>query len=71
MIEIHKWCEQAFGKIDYFTTWDVDFARGTEDYVEFKFYKEEMASAFVLQWTDYCIDHEVQFALGMLSWDEL
>lgn len=71
MIAIHNWCEQAFGKMDWHNTWDVGFARGTDNYVEFTFYKEEMASAFVLQWADHCIDREVQFALGMITWHEL
>ena len=70
MIKIHDWCEMAFGKMDYLR-WNLNFARGTENYVEFDFRREEDASAFVLQWNDDCISKETQFMLGIASWDEV
>jgi hypothetical protein len=72
MMEIYKWNEAAFGKEDYFKTWMSGFAgHSGEEFVEFKFYDESMASAFVFQWNDYCISQEDQFHLGIFSWNEL
>ena len=70
MMLIWKWCEQAFAQPDYFTTLDGDFAYQTQDWVQFKFYKDEMASAFILQWGDYCLTRERQVALGIISWQD-
>mgnify|MGYP003704713227 CR=1 FL=1 len=70
MIKIHDWCKEAFGKEDYFVRWNVNFARGTEDYVEFDFRNDADASAFVFQWGDYCVSKERQWELGFCSWTE-
>ena len=70
MIEITKWCEEVFGKMDYLR-WNLNFARGTEDYVEFEFKRDEDASAFVFQWDQYCISKDEQYKRGLLRWDEL
>ena len=70
MIKIYDWCETAFGKMDYLC-WNLNFARGTENYVEFDFRREADASAFVFQWGEYCVSKERQFELGLRSWDEV
>jgi hypothetical protein len=70
-MKIWKWCEAAFGKPCYFTTWDGDFADHTDDWVRFKFYKDEMASAFVMQWGDYCLTKDEQYKLGIISLQEM
>ena len=68
MIRIHSWCKEAFG--DEFPRWTVNFARGTEDYVEFDFRDEADASAFVLQWGEFCLSKDKQWELGLRAWDE-
>ena len=70
MIKIHDWCSEVFGKEDY-VRWNINFARDTEDYVEFGFRDDTDASAFVLQWGEYCVSKEKQYMLGLCSWDEL
>lgn len=70
MIEITKWCEEVFGKMDYLR-WNLNFARGTEDYVEFEFKRDEDASAFVLQWNEQCVSREKQYELGIIGWSEV
>ena len=69
MIKIYDWCEDAFGKIDH-VRWNVNFARNTEDYVEFDFRDEADASAFVFQWDEHCLTKEQQWELGLRAWDE-
>ena len=69
MIKIHDWCREVFGTEDYIR-WNINFARGTEDYVEFGFRDDTDASAFVLQWGDHCVLKEQQFKLGLCSWSE-
>ena len=69
MIKIHDWCSEVFGKEDY-VRWNINFARDTEDYVEFGFRDDTDASAFVLQWGDHCVLKEQQFKLGLCSWSE-
>ena len=69
MIKIHDWCREVFGTEDY-VRWNINFARDTEDYVEFGFRDDPDASAFVLQWGDHCVLKEQQFKLGLCSWSE-
>ena len=69
-MKIWRWCEEVFGKPDVFATWDGDFADQTDDWVRFKFYRDEMASAFILQWNDFCISREEQASLGIMSWQD-
>ena len=69
MIKIHDWCQEAFGKEDY-VRWNINFARGTEDYVEFDFRDEKDAMWFELRWVDYCVSKDQQWELGFRSWDE-
>ena len=69
MIKIHDWCREVFGREDY-VRWNINFARGTEDYVEFDFRDDADASAFVFQWGDYCLTKEKQRKLGLRNWDE-
>ena len=71
MIKIHDWCESNFDKTEDYLRWSVNFARDSEDYVEFSFKREEDASAFVFQWNDYCLSKDRQWELGFRSWDEL
>jgi len=71
MIKIHDWCKEAFGKEDYFVRWNINFARGTEDYVEFDFRDEADASAFVLQWGEFCLSKDKQWELGLRTGVEL
>lgn len=70
MVKITKWCEEVFGKMDYLR-WNLNFAYGTEDYVEFSFRQDQDASAFVFQWSDDCIGREEQHDLGIISWNEV
>ena len=82
MIKIHAWCSEVFGTEDYANTlrrigtedyvrWSINFARDTEDYVEFGFRDDTDASAFVFQWGEYCVSKEKQYMLGLCSWDEV
>ena len=70
MIKIYDWSCEAFGKEDY-VRWNINFARGTEDYVEFDFRDEADASAFVLQWGEFCLSKDKQWELGLRTWDEI
>lgn len=72
MIKVYDWCREAFGREDFGNTWYTGFASSsTDDFVEFKFYRDEMASAFVFQWNDLCLTKDEQWFWSLISVDEM
>lgn len=70
MIKIYNWCEQSFDNKKDYMRWTVNYARGNENFVEFAFRQEEDASAFILQWDQYCLTKDQQRNKGIIGWDE-
>lgn len=52
MIEIHKFCEERFGKYNNLATWDTAFTNHTDDWVSFIFWNEEYATFLKLVYPD-------------------
>lgn len=52
MMVIWRFCEERFGKPDYFKTWDGNFADDTDEYVAFKFWDESMATYLKLTYPE-------------------
>ncbi len=53
MMRIYKWCVNNFGSPEYNrTNWDCDFYKDSDNFVEFTFYDEAMATQFVLTHQD-------------------
>ena len=59
MVMMWDWCEKQYGKPDYFTTWDGEFAyTSTDHYVRFKFYNEAMGTWFALQFNEFILEDD-------------
>ena len=71
MIKIYDWCVEAFDKKSDYLRWGVNYAQGTEEFVEFSFKHDADASAFLFQWDQYCLSKPEQWAIGVRTWDDL
>lgn len=72
MMVMWKWCERNFGKPDYLTTWDGNFADDTEDWVKFTFYDEAIATWFILMFPEVMAEDQFRWRLfEPLDWKEI
>ena len=62
MMRIYKWCVNTFGPPEYNSTnWKCDFYEDSDNFVEFSFYDESMATQFVLVHRDKtCTEGDVK-----------